>query len=315
MRILRKLLLSLGVLCVILAVIFFAFREPDISRAALIAAYKTDASQFIELPSGAVAHIYDQGKSDGFPLILIHGFSDSLHAWEAWIAPLGDTYRLIRIDLPAHGLTGTVPNGDYSIKAMAAFVKEIADHLKLDQFALAGNSMGGNVSLQFALDYPQSVAALIPISSSGLARDPEDEAVGAFQFLQNPIGRFLMRHITPRKMVENTVRQVVAEPDNFVTKKRIDRYWHFLLMEETRAARLKITREDLDDQLAAINTPTLILWGAQDMLTRPKYAPRLQRKIKASQLVIYENAGHLAMSEIPLQTAADVRQFLNRIGK
>ena len=73
---------------------------------------------------------------------MIHGFGASLHTWTPWVELLGDDYRVITLDLPARGLTGAFPDGDYSTKAYVEAIKNVVDHLKLTTFTLSGNSMG-----------------------------------------------------------------------------------------------------------------------------------------------------------------------------
>ncbi|MGV0033428.1 MAG: alpha/beta fold hydrolase [Candidatus Azotimanducaceae bacterium WSBS_2022_MAG_OTU7] len=62
-------------------------------------------------------HYRDEGNASGYPLVLVHGSNASLHTWEPWVSLLGDDYRIISLDLPGHGLTGGVPDGDYSSAA------------------------------------------------------------------------------------------------------------------------------------------------------------------------------------------------------
>ena len=121
-------------------------------------------------------------------------------------AGIGDRYRLISFDLPGHGLTGQTLEDDYTIDGMARFTKEIVDLFKLDKVVLAGNSMGGSVSLKFALDYPHHTKALVLISSGGMKRDETAEDVGAFSLTRNETARGLMRYVTPRFLIGRTLR-------------------------------------------------------------------------------------------------------------
>ncbi len=311
-------ILSLGLLgLTVLAFIALSFSiSPDLLRSDVVNEYRTERSFFYRLPSGADAHIRDEGNRDGLPIFLVHGSNASLHTWEPWVRELGAKYRLISFDLPGHGLTGATPEDDYSIEAMARFTREVADVFKFEKIVLAGNSMGGEVILRFALDNPTQVAALIPISSGGMTRDPNDSTVGAFNLVGSPIGRTFMRYVTPRFLVADTLRGVVADPDSFVTEAMIDRYWKMLRMTGSREASIKRfagygARKSLEPELANIKVPTLILWGQQDQLIKPKYGVRMNAAIANSQLKLYPQAGHLAMEEIPAETAADVDRFLS----
>ena len=130
MKAARRALLSLLALLVFMlagAVVFS--RAPDRSVAELSARWAPPPSQFIAL-QGMQVHVRDQGpRDDAEPIVLIHGTSASLHTWEGWVAALKGTRRVISMDLPAFGLTGPAPDGDYSIERYVAFVLEVMDRL------------------------------------------------------------------------------------------------------------------------------------------------------------------------------------------
>jgi pimeloyl-ACP methyl ester carboxylesterase len=290
----------------------------DLLRSDLTDKYRGEASFIYRLPSGAQAHIRDEGNRNGPPLLLIHGSNASLHTWEPWVKELGDSYRLISIDLPGHGLTGQTFEDEYTVDAMARFAKEIVELFALDKVTLAGNSMGGAVSLKFALDYPEKVKALALVSSAGMARDPNAKSVGAFNLVGNDAARELMRYVTPRFLIGNTLRGVVADPDNFVTQDMVTRHWELLRMTGSRDATIKrftgyANAAPLEPQLSTIRTPTLILWGATDPLIPVTQGVRMAELMPNSQIKIYNNAAHLAHEEIPEETAADTRAFLENL--
>lgn len=317
-RILGKLLIGLFAIIVLALVASPFLISSDLLRHDVIAKYRNEASFLYELPSGARAHIRDEGNKQGPPLLLIHGSNASLHTWEPWVRELGQHYRLISFDLPGHGLTGATPEDDYSVEAMSRFTLEIADLFQLDKVSLAGNSMGGAVALQFALDNPKRVAALIPVSASGMTRDADETSVGAFNLVGSPLGRMMMRYITPRFVIASTLRGVVADPDNFVTDEMIDLYWETLRMTGSRDATIKRfadyqTRASLEPHLGKIKVPTLLLWGQQDQLIKVKYGIRMNAAISRSHLIIYPQAGHLAHEELPIKTAADAHRFLQDV--
>src|SRR6185295_6043242 len=157
----RWFLLVLVVLAALLGFGYLKFSAPDIPRATLETRYATPPSQFVTLGDGARVHYRIRGAADAPTLVLLHGSNASLFTWEPWSKTLSDKFRVVSLDLPGHGLTGAVPSHDYSSKAMAVFVAEFADKLRLQKFALAGNSMGGGVAARFAEMYPQRISALI----------------------------------------------------------------------------------------------------------------------------------------------------------
>ena len=80
--------------------------SPDKSFEEIAPKYATSPSSFIEV-KGIKIHYRDQGQ--GYPIVLIHGTGASLHTWDAWTEELIKNYRVIRLDLPAYGLTGKDP--------------------------------------------------------------------------------------------------------------------------------------------------------------------------------------------------------------
>lgn len=100
MKILKRLFAVFIVLLILASVLLF---EGDIPAAEIDAKYSNAESKFLVMDNGARVHYRDQGKQDGVPLVLVHGAMASLHTWEPWAEILGERYRVITLDLPAHG--------------------------------------------------------------------------------------------------------------------------------------------------------------------------------------------------------------------
>jgi pimeloyl-ACP methyl ester carboxylesterase len=309
----RKILIGLLIVIAALAGAFWYVSTPDIPRAELEKKYATGASQFVVLPDGARAHFRDQGPRGAQILLLIHGSNASLFTWEPWVSRLDHTFRVVTVDMPGHGLTGAVPSGDYSQEGMVKFTEEFAGKIGLKQFALGGNSMGGAVAARFAEEHPGRVTRLILVDAGGMQTRMGDHVPLAFRIGRTPVVNLLLLYITPRSIVKEGL------DDAFVHKKlvsgwMIDRYWDFARMEGSREATLKRFNLPWDtsikDHIAAIKAPTLILWGAQDHLVPVEAAHAYNDAIKGSKLIVYPDAGHVLQEDLPDQSAADVRAFL-----
>jgi hypothetical protein len=94
-----RFLIGVVVVLAVLAGAFWYFSDPDIPRSVLEAKYATPPSEFILLPDGARAHVRDQGNRNGPVLVLIHGSNASLFTWEPWVKRLGDTFRIVSMDM------------------------------------------------------------------------------------------------------------------------------------------------------------------------------------------------------------------------
>lgn len=100
-----RIMLGFAFFCTVLIVAGLLLWRPDIPFDRLEAKYANAQSRFLDLPGGLHIHYRDQGVRNGPPIVMIHGYSAALQAWEPWVARLGDRYRIITLDLPGHGLT------------------------------------------------------------------------------------------------------------------------------------------------------------------------------------------------------------------
>ncbi|MBJ7438532.1 MAG: alpha/beta hydrolase [Sphingopyxis sp.] len=313
----KRVLIPIAVLIAIV-IAFLALRTSDTDRDAMIAKYSGPAGAFVAGPAGQRIHYRDQGKRGGPAIILLHGSNSSLHTWEPLVERLGRTYRIVTLDLPGHGLTGGTPDKDYSADGMAAAVDVVAAKLGLDHFILGGNSMGGWVAWRYALAQPTRVDALLLLDAAGMPLRKGEKApesnVG-FRILKYPAGRWLATQITPRTLVEQSLRGSV-EKQAIVDEAMIDRYWELLRFPGNREATVLRARMDREPAMAArigdIKAPTLILFGDRDRLINPSAAQTFHERIAGSEVVLLKGIGHLPMDEDPDATAAAIADFLTR---
>jgi pimeloyl-ACP methyl ester carboxylesterase len=283
--------------------------SPDLPAETLIARYANDRSKFIDV-GGVRAHVREQGNPDGVPVVLIHGSMGSLHMWEGWAKELGKQARLISVDLPGHGLTGTWPRDEYTIEAYADFIEVLVDTLHLDRFVLVGHSMGGAVAWSFAATRPDRVSQLILVDAAGYPRT--GEAPLPTRLARLPVVGDIGIYFKPERLVRRSLAEVYADPA-MVTPERIKRTAELQRFPGNREATLQRarTQEPLDPApLKRLDVPTLILWGAKDAWVPVADAFRFQGDIKGAQLEIFAGLGHNPMEEDPKATAAAVAAFL-----
>ena len=103
---------------------------------------------------------------NGPPLLLLHGSEpqESWHVWEPLVA-MADTYRLIVPDLLGHGKS-TRPEETPDFRAQAQMLRDLVEKLEVQRLSLMGSGWGGQVALEFALEWPESVASLVLVASS-----------------------------------------------------------------------------------------------------------------------------------------------------
>jgi pimeloyl-ACP methyl ester carboxylesterase len=129
---------------------------PDLEPWAVEARWTNEHSRYLDLGPTRV-HYRDEGRgADDRPtLLLVHGTFASLHTWDAWVERLAADYRVVRVDLPAHGPTGP-HDGGYRIADLVTVLEGVRDALSL-----------GEVAWRYALDYPDRTAALVLLDSIG----------------------------------------------------------------------------------------------------------------------------------------------------
>ena len=303
-------------LIAILVIAFLWFRTPDTDPAAMRAKYGAPPSQFVDLGGGLTVHLRDTGPRDAPALVLVHGSNSSLQTWEPWADRLGKTYRIIRMDLPGHGLTGASPTRDYSAAAYVGVVERIRAKLGIDHIVLAGNSMGGGVAWHYALAHPDHVRALVLIDSVGQPEPGNGKAPLAFRIARVPVLRNVAAQITPRSMIADSLPGVFGNP-KLADAAMVDRYWELLRYPGNREATLdrfaRPSDRATDAQLASLKLPVLILWGEKDQLIPVSSGQWLHARIPGSRLIVYPGVGHLPMEEHPDQSAADVKAFVEQL--
>lgn len=310
----RRFLVVFGVIAALLGIGLYALSAPDIPRATLEAKYATPPSKFVLLSDGARVHYRIRGAQDAPVLVLLHGSNASLFTWEPWSKALSDHFRVVSVDLPGHGLTGAVPNHDYSTRGMAHFVAEFADRIGLKRFALAGNSMGGAVAARFAETYPNRVSALILVDAGGMPGKMGDRIPLAFQLLRQPWLQSVMAHANPKPLAREGLDKAIVRKA-VLTEQMIDLYTDMALLEGTRDATFERFNQIEDDNfiknhVRALKMPVLILWGQEDHLIPVANAHTWNAAIPGSRLIVYPATGHIPMEEVADKSAADVRIFL-----
>jgi pimeloyl-ACP methyl ester carboxylesterase len=287
---------------------------PDRPVSELAARWAQPPSMFIDV-AGMRVHVRDEGlRDDPVPIILLHGTSASLHTWDGWVRELEQDRRVIRVDMPGFGLTGPAPDGDYTIAAYVRFATAVLDHFGIEHCVLAGNSFGGWVAWETALAQPGRVDALILVDSAGYAIRSQSVPI-AFRVAKIPVLNRLMEVTLPRSMIESSVRNVYGHPDK-VTPELVDRYYEITLRQGNRRSLVqRFVQAPLgidEGRIRELKVPTLILWGGRDRLIPLEYAGLFNRDIAGSELVVFDDLGHVPQEEDAARTVGAAKAFLAR---
>jgi pimeloyl-ACP methyl ester carboxylesterase len=230
---------------------------------------------------------------------------------------------VISIDLPGHGLTRAPAGYQASIEAFRDVVQEFADAMQLRSFAVAGNSMGGNVAWEYALAHPERVDALVLVDSSGwppvAAGEDDGDGPLIFKLLRNPVLGPLLRDLDNSQLARQGLEASFYNAA-LVDDAMVDRYVSLARAPGHRDILLQITlgfRERnyaTPERLAPLaNERVLIMFGDTDRLVPTGDGERFQQAIAGSELIIFEQAGHIPQEETPDESATAGREFLHTV--
>ena len=294
------------------ATVILCFGQKDKSISDLKEKYANTSSSFLTL-DGMDVHYRDEGNpTDSIPIVLIHGTGSSLHTFNDWSKTLTQTKRVIRMDLPAYGLTGPFPNSIYSIAQYTSFLNNFLKSLEVKKCILAGNSLGGEIAWNFTLEQPHLVTKLILIDAAGYPTVSKSTPL-AFRLAKTPIINKSLTYITPKFLVRKSIENVYKDTSK-ITDTLIDRYFDLTLRAGNRQAfidRFKTKKSTENyNSIKTIIQPSLILWGNQDLLIPLENAYKFQDDLPNNTLVVIKNTGHVPMEESPKKSLKPVLEFI-----
>jgi len=295
------------------AIAIWVLYQPDIPVSTLQEKYTNDGSQFVEI-KGMQVHYRDEGNpADTIPLVLLHGTGASLHTWDACTAAWIKDHCVIRMDMPAFGLTGPAADNDYSIDAYVDFLHQLLQKLNVQHCYLAGNSLGGEIAFSFAAAYPDVVKKLILIDPAGY---PVENAKGSLAFTlgRTPVLKNLLTIVTPLSVVRKSLEDVYGNKA-LVTDALVKQYRDMACREGNRKAlvvRLNSKQNSDTSIIKNIDAPTLIIWGDQDFLIPLNNAYKFQRDLPNDTLVIMKGIGHVPMEESPEKVIPLIKEFISK---
>ncbi|HEX9728370.1 MAG TPA: 2-succinyl-6-hydroxy-2,4-cyclohexadiene-1-carboxylate synthase [Gemmatimonadales bacterium] len=267
----------------------------------------------IRLRDGLRLHVRDRGR--GVPVVALHGFAGPSDAWDAAVAGLSATRRVVAIDLLGHGASDAAAVPDrYAMDNAIADVLDVMDALDLDRAAVVGYSMGGRVALAAACHAPGRIHALVLESASpGLPSDDERrDRRAADERLAADIGargtEWFADHWSDLPLFET--RQRLGPEVLAAVRRRLLANRPGCLAACLRGLGAG-AQPPLWDALTRLTVPTLLLAGADD--TRfVEIANRMHGLLPAAQVSVIEDAGHTVHLEQPAQWQRGVGTFLER---
>ncbi|MCE5365274.1 alpha/beta hydrolase [Pseudomonas sp. 32.2.56] len=256
---------------------------------------------------------YLRGGS-GHPLILLHGFGANKDNWNRISRYLVQNFDVVAIDLPGFGNSTKSPDIDYDVRTQVERLRSIVDALNIDNFNMAGSSMGGYIAGNFAAKYPENVQSLWLISPFGVK---DSELSEMFELTQKGLHPVVLPR-TGREFAELMGYLFVSPPyipspilDHLAAESELNIDVNEKAFNQIHRMKGGTPHPELplDKILASYTGPVLISWGERDRILHWTGSLALKKAIPHAKIEIIKNTGHLPMVESPEKTAMSFLSF------
>jgi 3-oxoadipate enol-lactonase len=251
-----------------------------------------------------IAYRFD-GPKNRRVVMMSNSLMSDLTMWDVTVPALVDRYRVLRYDTRGHGHSGTTP-GPYSIALLADDAVGLMDALGIERVHFVGLSMGGMIAQQIGARYPERVhsLSLCDTASEMSMRSVWKERLaivrseGVAGLMDSTIQRwFTASFIASDPLAIEKVRRMILAtgPEGYI------------------ACGSAVRDMAQTTMLLQVKTPTLVLVGRKDPACTVEHATVIHRLIDGSQLVVLEDAAHLANIEQPQAFNQALRAFIDRV--
>ena len=258
-------------------------------------------------------------EGDGPPLVMLHVMAATADCWMYTRDSLKRRFRVVTPDLPGHGRS-TGGSRRYGLSFYTAWLDDFLDALALPAVALVGHSMGGAISLAYALAHPDRVQALVLIDALGVGRNlPRGvlrRVIGGWpHLLMAGLTRrddpYLFRFFQPWVYLDpwGPPRRGIERMAALNRPHLLRTVWAGLrlLLADFVLSRRRVALVERQPEIAV---PTLIVWGLHDGLLPVAHAYEGLARIPNAQLVLIERSAHEPMLEQPEDFNAALFDFL-----
>jgi len=235
----------------------------------------------------------------GAAVVFLHGLVGLNEHWEEVVRLSESSVRCIMLQMPLLDLRGEDCSIDGVTDLTVDFLEQHFDH----PVVLVGNSFGGHVALRVALQRPDLVRGLVLAGSSGLI---EKSMVSDIQIRPS------------RAWLERKLGELFYDPSTHMRESDLERAHQQLSERGGARAMVRLSRSarrnHLGSRMSAIEAPTLLIWGKQDIVTPPEAAKQFAGMLPKSKLVWFDRCGHVPMMEHPEPFAAELTEFVHSLG-
>lgn len=284
----------------------------DLARARAL--HAGPPSQFRRV-DGVELHVRDEGQ--GPVVVLLHGSIVNLHEWDPVVGRLKARHRVVRLDWPPYGLSGTDPRGVYTTARAAELVAALVDDLKLEPFTLVATSNGANVALEYVARHPDRVRALalsvLPLERPSQTREV-DWRIRALRWFHVRLLPDWRSRTWWRLILEDTASPGFVPDEAFVDSiyQANNLPGAAQRQREYIASNTKLFQTtDVGAVAAKVTVPVLLQWCELDTVISQGAEKSVARFANAPvKLVRYPDLGHFPMWEDPDRFTADLAAFI-----
>ncbi len=251
---------------------------------------------------GVPIHYIERGSGPA-AAVLIHGFLGHTYSFRYLIPELAKDRRVVAVDLKGSGYSSRPQKGDYSLTEQARLVIRLMDKLGIDRASFVGHSLGGEVAMRLAANWPERVEKLVLAASVSGDRIPSLPVTPLIKPILWLIGRLFGRRIFRRQFYD----------PRKATKEVLEAYRRPLRIKGTGHAvyqTLRDMRREKAVESSRITAPVLILWASSERILPRWVLSRLRKRFPQAKVVAIERAGHLLLEEQPEQANRAVKSFL-----
>jgi len=248
--------------------------------------------------------IYYCDAGQGPVVIFLHGLGGEASNWIANIEPISREHHIYALDQVGFGRSSK-PQIEYRIQTYVEFLEAFMCELKIPRASIIGNSLGGWIAIEFAIQHRDMVDNLILVDSGGLSPTAPARA------LLPDLGRGSVRGT--RKTLE-----LVFYEKELVTDELARRAFEHHMRINDGYVRQRIltgilySRQFVDEKLSQIKAPTFIIWGSNDQVTPLRQGRRFHTGIPRSTMRVLDECGHTPQIEKPGEFNEAILEYLAR---
>jgi pimeloyl-ACP methyl ester carboxylesterase len=252
------------------------------------------------------------------PIVFVHGLGGQWQNWLENIPRAAQERRVIALDLPGFGRT-PMPPDPITIPGCGRCVNALCEKLGLGRVDIVGNSMGGFVSAEVAIQFPERIDQLVLVSAAGISSaDVAKRPILAVGRIMSAIAthgaaqqRYFASHPKSRHF---TLALVARHPSRLRADLAYEGFFKGAGKPGFRDALRANLYYDFRERLPEIRRPTLIVWGENDSIIPVRDANEFERLIPDSRKVLMRETGHVPMAERPDTFNELVLDFLEETG-